>query len=206
MIDFDLGGMERREVYQLLTRVVAPRPIAFVSTLDPEGIGNLAPFSFFSMGGLNPPSLVFCPVNDREGRVKDTVNNILATGEYVVNVVTRSMVDKMNQCSWSYPPAVNEMEASGFTALPSLKVAPPRVAESPLQIECRLYQVLRHGEGPLASNYVIGEALTLHASESILDEGLPDARRLDLVGRLGGDWYCHLRPESLFELERPKGP
>ncbi len=206
MPQFELGAMERRDVYQLLTRVVAPRPIAFVSSLDPEGLGNLAPFSFFSMGGLNPPSLVFCPVNTRDGFVKDTVRNIETTGEFVVNVVTRAMAERMSQASWTYPPDRDEFDEVGFTRTASDLVAPPRVAESPVAIECRLHRILRHGEGPLASNYVIGEALKVHVEESVMDAEGPDARKLDLVARLGADWYAHVSPDSLFELPRPTGP
>lgn len=206
MADFDLGAMERRDVYQLLTRVVAPRPIAFVSSMDPEGGRNLAPFSFFTMGGLNPPSLAFCPVNTRDAQVKDTVRNIETTGEYVVNVVTRAMAEKMNQCSWPYPPDSDEFEAAGFTPAESALVKPPRVAESPVAIECRLHRILRHGEGPLASNYIIGEALRVHVEESVMDEGHPDARKIELIGRLGADWYVHASEDALFELPRPEGP
>lgn len=206
MADFDLETMARRDVSRLLTRVVAPRPIAFVSSLDPAGAGNLAPFSFFSMGGLNPPSLVFCPVNTRDGFVKDTVRNIETTGEFVVSVVTRAMAARMNLASWTFPPAIDEFDATGFTRAASALVKPPRVAESPVAVECRLFRILRHGEGPLASNYIIGEALRVHVKESVLEAGLPDARKLDLVGRLGADWYVHVAPESLFELPRPEGP
>ncbi len=206
MADFDLGAMERRDVYQLLTRVVAPRPIAFVSSMDPEGGRNLAPFSFFTLGGLNPPSLAFCPVNTRDAFVKDTVRNIETTGEYVVNVVTRAMADKVNQASWNYPPGVDEYEAAGFTPAASELVAPPRVAESPVAIECRLHRILRHGEGALASNYIIGEALRVHVEDSVMDAGHPDARKLDLVGRLGADWYVRASRDALFELPRPEGP
>ncbi|MCB1161244.1 MAG: flavin reductase family protein [Candidatus Krumholzibacteriia bacterium] len=203
MADFDLAAMERRDVYQLLTRVVGPRPIAFVSSLDPAGRGNLAPFSFFAMGGLNPPSLVFCPVNTRDGAVKDTVRNVETAGEFVVNVVTRAMAERMSQASWSYPPEVDEFDAAGFTRAPAVRVKPPRVAESPVAIECRLHRIVRHGEGPLASNYVIGEAVFVHVDESVLSPDGPDARKLDLIGRLGGDWYAHAAPEALFTLPRP---
>ena len=203
MADFDLAAMERRDVYQLLTRVAGPRPIAFVSSLDPAGRGNLAPFSFFAMGGLNPPSLVFCPVNTRDGAVKDTVRNVETAGEFVVNVVTRAMAERMSQASWSYPPEVDEFDAAGFTRAPAVRVKPPRVAESPVAIECRLHRIVRHGEGPLASNYVIGEAVFVHVDESVLSPDGPDARKLDLIGRLGGDWYAHAAPEALFTLPRP---
>lgn len=206
MKDFDLGALPPREIYQLLTHVVMPRPIAFVTSLSPDGVGNLAPFSFFNMGGLKPPSLVFCPVNNREGFVKDTVRNIESTGEYVVNVVTRDMAERMNQCSWSYPSQVDEMKEVGFTPLPSMKVKPPRVAESPVQIECRLHRIIRHGEGPLASNYIIGEALHVHVDEAVISEGRPDPAKLNLIGRLGGDDYNHVTPDSLFALPRPEGP
>jgi len=205
MVGFDLGEMDRRDSYQLLTRIVGPRPIAFVSCLDPAGRGNLAPFSYFNLGGLNPPSLVFCATNTRDGRVKDTVRNVETTGEFVVNMVTRAMADRMNQASWSYPPDVDEFDAAGFARAAALRVKPPRVAESPVAIECRLHRIVRHGEGPLASNYVIGEALYVHIAESVLGPVGPDARKLDLIGRLGDDWYVHVAGEALFELPRPTG-
>lgn len=204
---FDLTECPSRDVYQLLTRCVAPRPIAFVSTLSPEGAPNLAPFSYFNLGGLKPPSLVFCPVNDREGRTKDTLYNIERTGEYVVHVVTREMAPRMNLTSFTFPRGVNEFLEAGFTPLPSVRVRPPRVAESPVAMECRLHQIVTHGEGPLAGNYVIGEVLLIDVRDDLLDAaGLPDPVRMGLIGRMGGDFYTETIAEALFELRRPAAP
>ncbi len=193
-----------REIYQILTRLVVPRPIAFVSSLSADGVGNLAPFSFFTMGGLNPPSLAFCPVNTREGRVKDTVQNIEATGEYVVNLVSRTMAEAANEASRAFEPGIDEFDQVNCTRVQSSIVKPPRVAESPAAMECRLFEILRHGEGALASNYIVGEVLAIHIDENFLADGLPDTGAMDLVGRLGGDDYVRLSPEALFPLARPK--
>jgi flavin reductase (DIM6/NTAB) family NADH-FMN oxidoreductase RutF len=205
MQEFNLAELEIRQRYNLIKSSIAPRPIAFVSSLSAAGQGNLAPFSFSMIGGANPPSTVICPVNDRHGRRKDTVLNIEETGEYVINVVTRAMADKMNQASWTYPRGVDEFDQAGFTRAPSRLVKPPRVAESPISFECRLHQVICHGEGPLASNYVLGEMLYMHASEDVLTDGHPDNTKLDLIARLGDSWYCTV-VNSLFALPRPEGP
>jgi flavin reductase (DIM6/NTAB) family NADH-FMN oxidoreductase RutF len=204
---FELAHCPSRDVYQLLTRCVAPRPIAFVSTLSPAGEPNLAPFSYFNLGGLKPPSLVFCPVNDREGKVKDTLLNIEQTGEYVIHVVTRAMAERMNLTSYTFPRGVSEFSEAGFTPTASVHVRPPRVAESPVAIECRLHQIVRHGEGPLAANYVIGEAILIEVRDDLIDSsGLPDPARLELIGRMGGDSYIEAIPGALFEMRRPAAP
>lgn len=204
---FDPSEMERREVYHLLTHSVSPRPIAFVSTLSADGRGNLAPFSYFNLGGINPPSLVFSVLNDRQGREKDTLVNIRETREYVICAVTRSMAERMNQASAAFPRGVDEFDQTGFGRAPSERVRPPRVAESPLAMECRLHAIVPHGEGPLAGHYVIGELLLLHAMEEILDPaGRPDPVRIDVIGRMGGDYYVHARPDALFTLPRPVDP
>jgi flavin reductase (DIM6/NTAB) family NADH-FMN oxidoreductase RutF len=206
MANFDLEELEARRAYGLLARVVLPRPIALVSTLGDDGVGNLAPFSFFNLGGMNPPSVMFCPLNDREGVTKDTVRNIQQTGEYTISLVTRGMADEMNQTSWSYPPGVDEFDQVGFTRAPSIKVAPSRVAESPVSMEVRLHQLVQHGQGPLASNYIIGAVVQLHVADRLLQDGLPDHRQLDLIGRLGGDDYCHVAGDTIFPLSRPAEP
>jgi flavin reductase (DIM6/NTAB) family NADH-FMN oxidoreductase RutF len=205
MQEFNFAELELPQRFRLMKSAVAPRPIAFVSTLSVEGKGNLSPFSFSMIGGANPPSTIICPVNNRHGQRKDTVLNIEETGEYVISVVTRAMADKMNQASWTYERGIDEFDMAGFTRLPSKLVRPPRVAESPINIECRLHQVIRHGEGPLASNYVLGEMLYMHVSEEVLTDGRPDNTKLDLIGRLGDDWYCTTR-DALFPLPRPSGP
>ncbi len=206
MADFDLEKLEARKAYGLLARVVLPRPIALVSTMDKDRVGNLAPFSFFNLGGMNPPSVMFCPLNDRQGVVKDTVRNIEQTGEFTISLVTRGMADDMNQASWTYPPGVDEFDQVGFTRAASAKVAPGWVAESPVAMEGRLFQMVRHGEGPLASNYIIGEVVQLHVQDRFLRDGVPDHRALGLIGRLGGDDYCHVAGDSIFPLPRPERP
>jgi flavin reductase (DIM6/NTAB) family NADH-FMN oxidoreductase RutF len=204
---FDPRQLELRETYQLLTRVVSPRPIAFVSTLSADGGGNLAPFSYFNLGGINPPSLVFSVLNDRHGNEKDTLRNVRETGEFVISAVTRAMAERMNATSAAYPRGVDEFDQAGFTRVPSELVRPPRVAESPLAMECRLHAIIDHGAGPLAGHYVIGEMLLLHADESVLDTGgRPDPARIGFIGRMGADWYVHAAPPALFELSRPTDP
>jgi len=204
---FDPQRMELRETYQLLTRVVSPRPIAFVSTLSAEGAGNLSPFSYFNLGGINPPSLVFSVLNDRHGNEKDTLRNIRETREFVISAVTRELAERMNATSAAFPRGVDEFDVAGFTRAASELVHPPRVAESPLSMECRLHTIVEHGTGPLAGHYIIGEMLLLHAAESVLDaDGRPDPARIGFIGRMGADWYVHAAPPALFELPRPADP
>lgn len=206
MAQFDLTRGSPRDAYQLLTPLVTPRPIALVSSLDEKGRGNVAPFSFFMMGGSNPPSCVFCPVNDREGAAKDTLLNVRETGEYVINLCTRDMASQVNQCSYPYERGVDELERAGFSARPASRVAPPLVAESPVSMECRLHTILEHGDGPLSSNYVVGEILVVHVRDDLLREGLPDPAGIHLIARLGGDVYAEVTPGCLFTQERPDTP
>jgi flavin reductase (DIM6/NTAB) family NADH-FMN oxidoreductase RutF len=204
---FDLRETPAREIYQLLTRVVSPRPIAFVSSHSASGQGNLAPFSYFNLGGINPPSVVFSVLNDRLGREKDTLQNIRETGEYAISVVTRSMAEKMNLTSAPFARGVDEFEQVGFTRVPSELIRPPRVGESPISLECRLHTIVQHGEGPLCGHYVIGQVLLLHVIEEILDgEGRPDPPRVDFIGRMGGDYYTEASGSALFVLPRPPDP
>lgn len=205
-VGVDPASLSRGEAHRLLLHCVAPRPIALTSTLSPEGVPNLAPFSYFMAGGANPPSVVISPTTTRSGEPKDTLRNIQATGEYVINVVTHAIVERVNQASVEYPYGVSEWEPAGLTPAPSARVRPARVLESPLAIECRLYQVVPHGEGPVAANYVIGEVVYFHVSEAVLADGRVDPRRVDYVNRLGADWYSRALPEALFELPRPPRP
>ena len=206
MAEFDFGALEVVVRSRLMTRLVAPRPVAFVSTLSATGAGNLAPFSFFTAGGTNPPSLVFCCVNDRRGEPKHTVRNIAERGEYVINVVSYAMAERMNVTSFDYPYGVDEFEQSGFTRRPSVRVAPPGVAESPARIECRLHQIVEHGSGPSAGKYVIGEIVYATVDDAVCTDGLPDSAKLDQLARLGGDYYIHAPASALFEMKRPSTP
>lgn len=194
------------EAYALLTGCVVPRPIAFVSSLSKTGVPNVAPFSFFNAGGANPPSVVFMPVTAGSNRDKDTLHNVRDTGEYVIHIVPWAIREKMNQASADYAPDVDEFEMAGLTKVPSLKVKPWRVAESPIALECRLHALLEHGEGPYHANYVIGEVVHLHIAESVLVNGRVDAARLDAIARLGGPNYTRVTAESIFAMPRPVLP
>lgn len=203
-MELSLSSADPLTRYRLLTSIIGPRPIAFVSTLDAGGGGNLAPFSFFMMGGGNPPSLAFSPIVDRRRGPKDTLRNIEATGEFVVNVVTRTMAERVNQASFEYWRDVDEFDVVGFTREPSLLVRPPRVAESPAALECRLFQVVRHGEGPQAANYVIGEIVHVRVADAALrSDGLFDTAGQGLCARLGRNEWAELAPPAVFELPRP---
>jgi flavin reductase (DIM6/NTAB) family NADH-FMN oxidoreductase RutF len=203
---FDFASLDLPGRAGLITRIVAPRPIAFVSSRSARGVGNLSPFSFFTAGGSNPPSVVFCTTNDRQGHAKDTLRNIEETREYVINVVAFAMAQRMNQTSYTYPEDVDEFDATGFTRVASVKVAPPGVAESPARLECRLHEIVRHGSGPSASNYIVGEMLYLTVDDAACTDGLPDNAKLDQIARLGGDLFARVKPEELFSMPRPQLP
>lgn len=204
MIAINPRDMKTRDVYSLLTRAVAPRPIAFVSTLSKNGIGNLAPFSYFNAGGANPPSVVFSPLTTPELKEKDTLRNIRETKEYVINIVSYGMREKMNLASAPFPYEVDEFDMAQFTRLPSMMVKPPRVAESHIHLECKLFTIVSHGEGPFRANYVIGEVVYFHVSQEVWRNGTIEPALVDVIGRMGGAWYCRAAPENMFELERPK--
>ncbi|MGC4047523.1 MAG: flavin reductase family protein [Armatimonas sp.] len=194
-----------RASYQLLNACVAPRPIAFVSTLSPEGLPNLAPFSYFMAGGANPPSVVVSPLGSRTGAKKDTLINIEATEEWTISVVTHSMAERMNMASGSFPYGVSEWEQAGFQTAPSELVKPAYVAESPMALECRLFQIVRHGPGPLSANYCIGEIVQFHVAEELLNEnGTVDAERVDYIARMSADWYARANSDAMFALTRPE--
>lgn len=197
----DLTVSER---HTWLTPLITPRPIAFVSTLSADGIGNLAPFSFFAMGGQNPQSVAFCPIADRHGEPKDTLRNIIETGEFVINIVSREMAERVNQASGAYPPDVDEFDITGFTREASVLVRPPRVAEAPAALECRLFQLVPHGTGPQHSTWVIGEVLALHIREEFIGaDGRPDTANMQPVARLGRDEWASVTPDTMFRLARP---
>ncbi len=191
-------------LYDLMSASIAPRPIGFISTLNAEGRGNLAPFSYFIIGGVNPASLCFCPANRSNGEDKDSLRNTEATGEFVANILVRTMAEGMNQTGVDYPGEVDEWPLSGFTAAPSVVVAPPRVLESPVAFECKLHQVVRHGSGPHGTNYVIGEVVYVHVEESLWNDGKIVAAAFRPLGRMGGQEYIDLGGPEIFELARPK--
>jgi flavin reductase (DIM6/NTAB) family NADH-FMN oxidoreductase RutF len=198
----DVASTPVVDVYHTLVGVVTPRPIAWVTTIDAAGRVNLAPFSFFNAFGANPPVVVFSPTMRRDGTKKDTLLNIEATGEFVVNAAVAELAAQVNQSSKELPPGKSEVEYTGLHVLPSVKVKPPRLAESPVNLECRLRQVVPIGTGPIAGNLVIGDVVAIHVADRVLDEqGKVDPRKLRTIARLGADWYCHTA--DLFELKRP---
>ena len=194
----DLATIPPVELYRALSDVIVPRPIAFVSTLDEDGRANLAPFSFFMMGGSNPPSLCFSPGRGRESE-KDTLENVRATGEMTVNLVTRAESLGMNATSATLPRGESEWDLSGFTPVASTIVRPPRVAECAVQLEARLFRIVEHGDGPGAGRYVIAEIVAAHLDEALTGRTAEFAP----IARLGGADYLDLATGERFELKRP---
>ena len=198
----DVAESSPDEVYRWLVGIVTPRPIGWVTTLDAEGRVNLAPFSFFNVFGADPPVVVFSPVNRRDGSRKDTLLNVEATGEFVLNAAVESLAEAVNLSSVELPRGQSEADLAGLSLLPSARVKPPRVAESPTHLECRLRQIVRVGDGPMAANLIIGEVVAIHVDDSVIgSDGRVDPSKLKTIARLGGDWYC--RTSDLFSLKRP---
>lgn len=191
-----------------LSHAVAPRPVAFVSTIDKNGVPNLSPFSFFNIFSTSPPIAVFSPARSgRTNTIKHTHENVLEVPEAVINVVTYDMVHQTSLSSSEYPKGVNEFEKAGFTMQPSEMVKPPRVKESPIQMECKVKQVIELGQTAGAGNLVICEIVLIHISESVLNEKqFIDQHKLDLVGRLGANWYVRASGNALFEVGKPSSP
>jgi flavin reductase (DIM6/NTAB) family NADH-FMN oxidoreductase RutF len=193
------------DFHALLQGSIAPRPIAFVSTIDGEGNVNLSPFSFFNLFSTNPPILVFSPSRRvRDNTTKHTLENVLEVPEVVIHVVHYGMVEQMSLASTEYPKGVNEFEKAGFTAIASSKVKPPRVKEAKVAFECKVNEVKSLGETGGAGNLVICEVLVAHVDEHVLDEkGVIDPYKIDLVARMGGNWYSRSNGEALFEIPKP---
>lgn len=204
--DLDASSMDVRQRYGWLVQAIGPRPIALVTTVSEAGEVNLAPYSFFNGFGANPAVVVFSPTyRGVDGTAKDTLRNVLATKEFAISVVTWPMVEQMNLASAEYPGDVDEFDRSGFTKLPSCRVTPPGVAESPLVMEGTLLQHLEVGGKSASGNLLIGEILMFRVAENVLDPGGKiDPAKLDQVGRLGGNWYTRAK-EGLFELPKPTG-
>ena len=188
------------DIYSTMIRAITPRPIAWVSTISPSGVTNLAPFSYFNGICSKPAALMFSPVNRPDGSKKDTVLNVEANGQFVVNMVPYSLADQMFATSADMEYEISEFEAVGLTPQASDRVKPPRVAESPVRFECEVMQIVHIGEGPLAANVVIGKILLIDILESVLDARQKiDPALLDTVGRLGSRSYC--RTTNRFELK-----
>ena len=190
-------------IYKLMIGVIVPRPIAFVSSLSTDGVPNLAPFSFFTAISANPPVICFSPmIRSADRQPKDTLRNIEATKEFVVNIVSEDFAEGMNACSADFPPDVDEFRESGLTAIPSELVKPARVKESRVNMECRLLQVVHVSEKPLGGSIVIGEVLRFHIMDSLFDNFRIDPDRLLPIGRMGGPTY--VRTTDRFDMVRPR--
>jgi flavin reductase (DIM6/NTAB) family NADH-FMN oxidoreductase RutF len=205
MLTINTADLKPSELQNYLQYAIAPRPICFVSTIDKQGNINLSPFSFFNIFSINPPVCVFSPSRRvRDNTTKHSLENLLEVPECVINIVNYDMVQQTSLASVEYPKGVNEFIKAGFTQLASELVKPPRVAESPVQMECLIRQVIPLGENAGAGNLVLAEIKRIHINEDILDEsGKIDQAKIDLVARLGGDWYCRVGAENLFEVEKP---
>lgn len=205
-LHFDPSDISVPKFHHLMLGAIAPRPIALASTIDRDGQPNLSPFSFFNAFGANPPVVVFSP--SRRGlnnTTKHTYENVKEVPEVVINAVTYEMVQKVSDASADFPKGVNEFDMVGFTMQPSDLVKPFRVKESPVQMECKVLQVIETGYGPAAGNLVICEILRIHVDPEVLDaQGRIDPHKIDLVGRLGGEYYVRASGSALFELAKPK--
>jgi len=190
-----------QDIYKILIGTVLPRPIAWVSTVDPSGNINLAPFSFFTVASVNPPILCFSPLLKENSIEKDTLVNINQTGEFVVNIVSYGLAQRMNRTSAPYPSDVNEFDMAGVTPMRSTFVKPPCVADSLVNFECKLQQIIPLGSEPMAGNLILGKVCNIHIHPDIIRNGEVDNESLDAIGRLGGNSYTTIR--DCFEMERP---
>lgn len=205
MKTIDVESLSIAELHNYLNHAVAPRPICFASTIDAAGNVNLSPFSYFNIFSVNPPICVFSPSRRvRDNTTKHTLENILEVPECVINIVNYDMVQQTSLASVEYAKGVNEFLKAGFTELASEVVRPPRVAESPIQLECVVKQVIALGEASGSGNLVIAEIKRIHLSDDILDaDGKIVQDKVNHVARLGGDWYCRITPDNLFKATKP---
>jgi flavin reductase (DIM6/NTAB) family NADH-FMN oxidoreductase RutF len=205
MLSIDPKELPIPKLHGYLLGAVGPRPIAFASTIDADGNANLAPFSFFNVFSANPPILVFSPARSgRTNTTKDTFNNVKSVAEVVINVVSHEMVHQMSLASSPFAPDVDEFAKAGFTKIASDTIKPFRVAESPVQFECVVNEVVELGQNGGAGNLVICEVKKIHINEAVLDEdGKIDQHKIDLVSRMGGNWYCRADEHSMFEIQKP---
>lgn len=204
MISFEPKDLSVGRLHGYLLGAVTPRPIAFASTVDNSGNVNLSPFSFFNVFSANPPILIFSPARrGRDNTTKHTYENVLEVKEVVINIVNYDMVQQMSLSSTEYPKGINEFIKAGLTAIPSEKIKPPRVAESPVQFECRVNDIVQLGQEGGAGNLVICEVLKIHLDEAILDENQTiDQHKIDTVARMGGNWYTRAN-KGMFEVPKP---
>jgi flavin reductase (DIM6/NTAB) family NADH-FMN oxidoreductase RutF len=204
-VTVDPKDIPTAKLHQIMLGAIAPRPIAFASTVDKDGNPNLSPYSFFNCFGSNPPVLIFSPARRvRDNTIKHTLENIRETGQVVINAVSYHMVHQASLSSVEYPKGVNEFVKAGFTEEPSLKVKPPRVKESPAQFECEVKDIIETGQHGGAGNLVICHIVLAHIADSVLDEhGRIDPHKIDLVARMGNDYYCRASGTAVFEVHKP---
>jgi flavin reductase (DIM6/NTAB) family NADH-FMN oxidoreductase RutF len=201
-MQIDVASESVVRVYQTLVGLVTPRPIAWVTTISPRGIVNLAPFSFYNVFGANPPVAVISPTLTRDGRKKDTLVNVESTGELVINAACWRDAERINRSSASLGPEESEVDLLGLATHPSTQVAPPRLADTAFAMECKVRQVIPVGDGPISANLIIAEIVSIYIQDGMLDPaGMPDPRKIDSIARLGGDWWA--RSTDLFTLQRP---
>lgn len=198
------NALSRKSMYKILIGSVVPRPIGWISTVNIDGQPNLAPFSFFNVVCAKPPTVLFCPmIRSTDSNKKDTLNNVQATGEFVVNIVTEELAPAMIATSVEIASDVNEFELTGLATTPSVTVRPPRVAESPIHFECKVTQIVEVGNQPGGGSVILGEIVHLHVDESVLiGEDKIDLAALKPIGRLAGSAY--VRVTDLFDTQRPK--
>jgi flavin reductase (DIM6/NTAB) family NADH-FMN oxidoreductase RutF len=205
MLTINTSDISPIELQGYLQSAIAPRPICLASTIDKAGQVNLSPFSYFNLFSMNPPICIFSPSRRvRDNTTKHTLENLKEVPECVINIVNYAMVGQVSLSSCEYSKEVNEFTKAGFTQIPSDLVAPPRVAESPIQLECTVAQIIALGEKAGAGNLVLAEIKRIHIAESVLNANKKiDQAKLDLVARLGGDWYARINEQNLFEVTKP---
>lgn len=205
MKTIDISSLPVMEKQQWLQHAIAPRPVCFASTIDKQGNVNLSPFSFFNLFSSNPPIVIFSPARrGRDNTTKHTLENVLEVPECVINIVDYAMVQQMSLSSCEFPKEVNEFVKAGFTEQLSTRVQPPMVKEAKIKLECKVNEVKSLGENGGAGQLVIAEVLCMHVDESILGEdGKIDQQKLELIARLGGDWYCKVDSSNLFKVPKP---
>jgi flavin reductase (DIM6/NTAB) family NADH-FMN oxidoreductase RutF len=200
---FDPKNLKQQSLSHLLTDIVVPRPIAWVSTVSDKGVYNLAPFSAYAMVGTNPMVVCLTVNTNRDGKKKDTILNIELTKEFVISVVTEELAEAMNKTSASYPRDVSEYEKAGLTPIKAERVKAPMVGESPINMECTVLNILEFGKAPILSDLVIGEVQLVHIADELYDKETGRITGLKAVGRLGGDGDVYCRTRDTFRMKRP---
>jgi flavin reductase (DIM6/NTAB) family NADH-FMN oxidoreductase RutF len=205
MLSINPKDLEIPQLHRYLLGAIGPRPIAFASTIDTDGVPNLSPFSFFNVFSANPPILIFSPARSgRTGATKNTLDNVQVTKEVVINVVNYDIVQQMSLSSSPYDPTIDEFVKAGLTPVAAEDIRPFRVKESPVQFECKVNEIVALGQHGGAGNLVICEVLKIHINEAVLDaKGMIDQQKIDLVSRMGGNWYCRADKNAMFEIQKP---